>query len=214
MLNTTVPATSNDVQRRSKSSKRPGSESVSVRWWRREASAAGGASAATQWEDLTATSASSVPALAMHTMTVVEGATTYMVIFGGLKAQQQASSGLYILGLDAAGAVWVDKSGLPAAPTPRFGHGAAALDGSLYVYGGWAQVGGTPDGGLYVLDVAKAAWKALTNLPGKPTYGRALFTMVAVSQFWRLCVCVCVCALVCICLASLSMAGPCLLWLR
>ncbi len=193
-LNTTIPAPSGDTStggdsdslRRSTSHrKRPYSESVSVRWWRRDAAAvaAGDASAGMQWEDLTATSAVNVHALTMHTMTVVEGIQTHMVIFGGLKSAQEATSALYTLDLDDVSALWMDKSGRSDAPIPRFGHSAAAMNGRLFVYGGWTQIGGTPDGGLYVFDVVNAAWKSLANLPGKPSYGRALCTMVTVSWF-------------------------------
>jgi hypothetical protein len=212
MLNTTVPVSSegagdegggsdssNDELRRRKrllNMKWSSSESVPVRWMPRDASAAGVTSAEMQWQDLTSTSAANLPALAMHTMTVVEGVPTYMVIFGGLKSDKEVSRGLYMIDLDDASASWVDMSGGPDAPTPRFGHSGAALNGRLYVYGGWIQVGGQPDGGLYVLDVAKAEWKSLANLPGRPPYGRAMFTMVTVSPN---CLCVCVCVCVCVC---------------
>jgi hypothetical protein len=55
------------------------------------------------------------------------------------------------------------------------------MNGRLFVYGGWTQIGGTPDGDLYVFDVVNTAWKSLANLPGKPSYGRALCTMATVS---------------------------------
>jgi hypothetical protein len=141
------------------------------------------ASAAMQWEDLS--SAANLPRLSMHTMTVVEGAhNAHLVIFGGLNSDNKASAGLHILDLDDASAVWSDATGKSDAPKARYGHGAAAVDGRLFVYGGWTQTQAEDmlDQGLYVLDVTDVAWKSLEKLPGRPAYGRAMFTMVTVRQ--------------------------------
>jgi hypothetical protein len=131
------------------------------------------------WENLTSTA--SLPALAMHTMIVVEAAVPHLVIFGG-RHSDGLSDGLFTLDLDDPNATWVDQTGIAHAPAPRFGHGAASVSGRLFIYGGWTQPGSEPDDGLYVLDMASMAWVSLTNLPGRPEYGRALFTMLAVSH--------------------------------
>jgi len=104
-----------------------------------------------------------------------------MVVFGGQTIGQEPSAGLYILDLEDDSGSWEDGSGAQGAPQARFGHGAAALGDTLYVYGGWTAAGPAPEGDLYALDVATVTWRSLAQLPGRPTYGRALFGMAAVS---------------------------------
>ncbi len=131
------------------------------------------------WRD--ASGQTSIPPVTMHTMTVVQGPPWYMVVFGGQGAGLQASSDLHILNLEDSAAKWQDMSESPGAPQARFGHGAAASPGRLYVYGGWTAAGRAPESDLHVLDVATVTWKSLAKLPGRPGSGSALFGMAAVS---------------------------------
>jgi hypothetical protein len=116
-------------------------------------------------------------------MTVVEDTqSAYLVIFGGLESAESPSNALLIFTIEDPAALWVDATGRRDAPTARFGHGAAALNGRLFVYGGWTEVGGEPDQGLYMLDVASVSWQSLSNLPGGPAHGRAMFGMAVVRS--------------------------------
>jgi hypothetical protein len=120
----------------------------------------------------------SVPPLSMHTATTVHAS---LVVFGGKTTGQQPSGALHILGLEDVSPEWRDLTGLPGAPSARFGHGAAASAGKLFIYGGWTTEGLSGESDLYVLDVARTTWTALAQLPGRPEHGRALFGMAAVS---------------------------------
>jgi len=89
-----------------------------------------------------------------------------ILLTGGIDAHEEPLSDTLVLGLDPALPGFLTWSEIGAMPTPRYGHGAAMVDGRFYNIGGFvkakAQYSGT--GAVEFFDALKSRWTTVAPL--------------------------------------------------
>jgi N-acetylneuraminic acid mutarotase len=80
-------------------------------------------------------------------------------VFGGVKGGDDLFS------LDLVGNCWIRESTTGRAPTPRFGHCAAAMGKNMWIYGG--SNAREPLNDLYKFDSVRSNWRLTTNATGE-----------------------------------------------
>ncbi len=106
----------------------------------------------------------------------------YVFIFGGYGGAgyaRQDFSDLHILCVKSWQWFEIETKGVP--PKPRSGHNSVAVDGKLYIMGGWNSSEQFDD--VHVLDIATSTWSKPDSACGPESWGPKRWNFTAVGAF-------------------------------